>query len=148
MSKTSRSNFGPPERVAWIEPAAAGLSSLRSSKHSRAPPKSEFHHSSPISNHTLRTVFGYPVLEITCRCGNPPMTVTADAKKRVVLPVVKPGDSFDVQISGDGRVVLTKLVPAVKPDRVRLVKKHGYTVAIGTRPITQEQVRRQLHEFP
>src|SRR5664280_1063942 len=30
-------HVGTPERTAWIEPAAAGFSSLRSSKHSRAP---------------------------------------------------------------------------------------------------------------
>jgi len=76
------------------------------------------------------------------------MTVIADAKRRVTLRVAKPGDRFDVRVSTDGKLVLTRLVMADKPDRVRLVKKHGYTVAVGTRPITQEQVRKLLDEFP
>jgi hypothetical protein len=32
--------------------------------------------------------------------------------------------------------------------KVRLVKKHGYTVAAGTRKITQAEVRKALDEFP
>jgi hypothetical protein len=75
------------------------------------------------------------------------MTVTADDRQRVMLPV-KPGDRFDVRISNEGKVVLTPLVPAENPDRIRLVKKHGYTVAVGTRRITQEEVRKLLDEFP
>ena len=76
------------------------------------------------------------------------MTVIADSRKRVILKPVKPGDRFDVQVSPDGRVVLTPLVPVNKADTIRLVKRHGYTVAVGTRPITQEQVRGLLEEFP
>ena len=77
------------------------------------------------------------------------MTVTTDEKKRVVIPSARPGDRFDGP-AGDpeGKVVLTRLELADKPDNVRLVKKHGYTVARGTRRITQEQVRRALDEFP
>ena len=76
------------------------------------------------------------------------MTVTTDEKKRVVIPSAKPGDRFDVKILEDGKVVLTRLELADKPDNIRLVKKHGYTVARGTRTITQEQVRKALDEFP
>lgn len=76
------------------------------------------------------------------------MTVTTDEKKRVVIPTAKPGDRFDVQVTQEGRVVLTRLELADKPDHVRLVKKHGYTLARGTRAITQEQVRKALDEFP
>lgn len=76
------------------------------------------------------------------------MTVTVDAHKRVRLRQAAPGERFDVQISGDGKVILTPLVPDDKPDKVRYVKKNGYTVAIGTRKITQEQVRKHLDEFP
>jgi len=32
-----------------------------------------------------------------------------DRKKRVVLPAAKPGDLYDVQSHGDGRVVLVRL---------------------------------------
>jgi hypothetical protein len=77
------------------------------------------------------------------------MTVVADNKHRVTLRLAKPGDRFDVAMHADGKYVLTKLEP-VKPrrDRARLVKRHGYSVAVGTRPITQEMVRAALNEFP
>ena len=79
---------------------------------------------------------------------NPFMTVTADAKKRVVLPPAKPGDRFDVQISGNGKLVLTPLIPDERPNQAKLVRKHGYLVAVGSRPITQAQVRAAMDEFP
>jgi hypothetical protein len=76
------------------------------------------------------------------------MTVIADAKKRVVLPPAKPGDRFDLHLSGDGRLVLTPLVAADQPNEVSLVRKHGYTVGVTLRPISQEQVRELLDQFP
>jgi bifunctional DNA-binding transcriptional regulator/antitoxin component of YhaV-PrlF toxin-antitoxin module len=75
------------------------------------------------------------------------MTVTADAKKRIVLPGAKPGDSFDLKVIGE-EFLLTRLKTAERRDKVRLVRKHGYTLAAGTRPITQEQVRTALEDFP
>lgn len=87
------------------------------------------------------------LLEVKLKRGdNPTMIVIADAKKRIVLPGAKPGDCFDVKIYGQ-EVRLTLLKPAQMTDRARLVKKKGYTVAVGTRPITQEQVRTALDEF-
>jgi hypothetical protein len=53
------------------------------------------------------------------------MTVTTDSRKRVILKPAKPGDRFDVQIAGDGKVILTPLapvekkVPFVKPVRTK-----------------------------
>ena len=76
------------------------------------------------------------------------MTVTTDEKKRVIIPSARPGDRFDVQVISEGKLVLTRLEMADKPDKVRLVKKHGYTVARGTRPITDEQVRKAMDQFP
>lgn len=38
-------------------------------------------------------------------------TSTADAKRRVVLPAAKPGDVFDIQNQGDGRLLLVRLEP-------------------------------------
>jgi hypothetical protein len=75
------------------------------------------------------------------------MTVTTDAKKRVVLPGARPGESFDVQVVGE-EFRLTKLKLAARQDSIHLVRKHGYTLAAGTRPVTQEQVRTALDEFP
>jgi hypothetical protein len=40
-----------------------------------------------------------------------------DAKKRVVLPTAKPGDVFDIQEQGEGRLLLVRLErPAPAPD--------------------------------
>jgi len=75
------------------------------------------------------------------------MTVIADNKKRVTLPT-KPGERFDLQSFGGDKFILTRLAPVEKAERVRLVKKHGYTVAVGTRKISQAQVRKALDEFP
>jgi len=74
------------------------------------------------------------------------MTVTADDKKRVTLPT-RPGARFDVQAFGDDKFILTRMVP-VETATVRLVKKHGYTVAVSGRTITAAEVRKALDEFP
>ena len=50
------------------------------------------------------------------------MTIKADEKSRVVLPVTKPGDVFNVELS-DGKIVLAKSVSsAPKLFRARRVK--------------------------
>lgn len=36
---------------------------------------------------------------------------TADAKRRVILPTAKPGDVFDIQSQGEGRLLLVRLEP-------------------------------------
>lgn len=75
------------------------------------------------------------------------MTVIADNKKRVTLPT-KPGERFDLQSFGGDKFVLTRLAPVEKTERVRLIKKRGYTVAVGTRKISQAETRKLLDEFP
>jgi len=52
------------------------------------------------------------------------MTVTADERKRIILAQAKPGQRFDVQISGDGVFLVRRLEPIeqaklVKPRRVK-----------------------------
>jgi hypothetical protein len=47
---------------------------------------------------------------------------TADAKRRVVLPAAKPGDIFEIQSQGEGRLLLVRLerpqpVPPMSLDR-------------------------------
>jgi hypothetical protein len=37
---------------------------------------------------------------------------TADAKRRVVLPAASPGDVFDIQSQGKGRLLLIRLEAA------------------------------------
>ena len=75
------------------------------------------------------------------------MTVIADNKKRVTLPT-KPGERFDLQAVGKDKFILTRLAPVERPAKIRLVRKHGYTVAVGKRKITQAEVRQALDEFP
>ena len=75
------------------------------------------------------------------------MTVIAHNKKRVTLPT-RPGERFDLQAIGEDKFILTRLVPAESAERIRLVKKHGYTVAIGKHRISQTDVREFLDEFP
>ena len=36
---------------------------------------------------------------------------TVDAKQRVVLPAARPGDVFDIQSQGEGRLLLVRLDP-------------------------------------
>ncbi len=78
---------------------------------------------------------------------NPTMTVIADNKKRVTLPT-KPGERFDLQSFGGDKFILTRLAPVDRTGRVRLVKKHGCTLAASGRTITQEETRKLLDEFP
>jgi hypothetical protein len=44
-----------------------------------------------------------------------PVTVTADEKKRVVLPSAKPGDRFELQASAEGTFVLRRLESVSAP---------------------------------
>ena len=76
------------------------------------------------------------------------MTVIADSRKRVILKPAKPGDRFDVHITGDGKVILTPLapvekkVPVVKPVRT----KEGWLMfPPGKRP-TRQAIRAAIRE--
>jgi len=78
------------------------------------------------------------------------MTAITDNKRRVVLRQAKPGDRFDVAFLPDeGKYVLTRPEPVKpRPRKVRLVRKQGYLVAVSAQPITEEQTRKLLDEFP
>jgi hypothetical protein len=88
-------------------------------------------------------------LENTALSGdNPTMTVTADDKKRVVLPSAKPGDRFEVQTLATG-FVLQRLEPAVaKAAKVTIEKRDGFSVGVLDRPIDENALREALDEFP
>lgn len=79
------------------------------------------------------------------------MTVIADNKRRVTLPrIVQAGDAFDVKQEG-GSFVLVKLErpAAPKPARATFHKRRGrHAVASAGKPITSEQVRAALADFP
>jgi hypothetical protein len=76
------------------------------------------------------------------------MTVIADSKKRVTLPV-KPGERFDVRIVADGQFVLTRLEPSQpRPARVKVRKVGRYSVGRLDRPISESGLQVALAEFP
>ncbi|HEY5913792.1 MAG TPA: hypothetical protein VJA21_24650 [Verrucomicrobiae bacterium] len=76
------------------------------------------------------------------------MNVTADAKKRVVLPMAKPGDAFRVMCE-PGRILLVKLESVEpQPAKVRFEKRGRFTVGVVDRPIDEQALREALEEFP
>jgi len=78
------------------------------------------------------------------------VTVVADNKKRVTLRLARPGDRFDVQISGSGKYILTKLEPVSGwlPAKVRIKKRGKYHVGVLDRPIREVALKEALAEFP
>jgi hypothetical protein len=93
---------------------------------------------------------GQNVLESRIPDGdNSSMRVTADERKRVVLPSAAPGDSFEVQTPNDGTFILTRLEPAtLRPAEVKLEKRGAFTVGVLNRPIDEQALREALAEFP
>lgn len=66
------------------------------------------------------------------------MTVKADEKKRVVLPSAKPGDVFNVELSG-GNILLTKLVPS-EPRLVRARRVKGVVMGAADVEIDSKEI--------
>jgi hypothetical protein len=76
------------------------------------------------------------------------MTVIADNKKRVTLPT-KPGERFDLQAAGKDKFILTRLAPVqVRAARVKIQKKHGFTVGQLDHPINEAALQEALADFP
>jgi len=59
-------------------------------------------------------------------------TTTADKKKRVVLPVANPGDVFDVQRQGEGRLLLVRLE---RPEPEARMSRRACLRAISAAPL-------------
>jgi len=59
-------------------------------------------------------------------------TTTADKKKRVVLPAARPGDVFDVQQQGEGRLLLVRLV---RPEPKARMSRLGCFRAMTAAPL-------------
>jgi bifunctional DNA-binding transcriptional regulator/antitoxin component of YhaV-PrlF toxin-antitoxin module len=47
---------------------------------------------------------------------------TVDAKRRVVLPSARPGDVFDIQSQGEGRLLLVRLEPPTPGPRMSMAR--------------------------
>jgi hypothetical protein len=77
------------------------------------------------------------------------MTVTADDRKRVVLPAAKPGDRFDLAAPEEGIFVLRRLEPvkARPPKVVKPILRHGvWVMPIKEGQLDQEALVRQIAE--
>jgi hypothetical protein len=74
-------------------------------------------------------------------------TTTADKKKRVIIPGAQPGDIFDVQVEGEEKVVLVRLVkPKAKP-RMGRVQSLRAIAAAPLRPrMGWDELRRLTRE--
>ncbi|MGZ8900559.1 MAG: hypothetical protein ACXW3Z_10730 [Limisphaerales bacterium] len=75
------------------------------------------------------------------------MIIIADSRRRVTLPApAHPGDAFAVEKISEGQFLLSRLE---KPTRkVKLTREKGFLVASHGRPITMEQTRALMDEFP
>ena len=73
------------------------------------------------------------------------MTTTVDQKRRAVTPFL-PGDVLEIEQKSPDVVVLkrTRQAKCVKP---KLVRRKGRLVFVG-QPITSEEVRKSLEDFP
>lgn len=66
---------------------------------------------------------------------NPTMAMsTADAKRRVVLPAARPGDVFDIQSQGEGRLLLVRLEPPKPAPRMSMASSLEAIAAAPLRP--------------
>jgi hypothetical protein len=59
---------------------------------------------------------------------------TADAKRRVVLPAAKPGDVFDIQSQGEGRLLLVRLERPEPPSGMSMARCLEAIAASPLRP--------------
>ena len=67
------------------------------------------------------------------------MRVTVDENKRVVLPMARLGDSFQIQMPTDGTFVLTRVEPASSDlAKVKVEKRGEFTVGVLDRPIDEQ----------
>jgi hypothetical protein len=74
-------------------------------------------------------------------------TTTADKKRRVVIPVARPGDIFDVQVEGEEKVVLVRLVKPKAKSRISRSQSLRAIAAAPLRPkIGWDELRRLTRE--
>ena len=75
------------------------------------------------------------------------MTVTADEKKRVVIPDAHVGDCFDVKKAPDGRIVLTKLEKVVR-QTAKLITLNGRKYLTSDHPVSYADTEAAMADFP
>ena len=76
------------------------------------------------------------------------MTITADERKRVILPDAKPGERFEYTRDNEGRIVL-RPEPVAAPIEARIVKteigQNGLPYIPGVKN-TREEIVRAIRE--
>jgi bifunctional DNA-binding transcriptional regulator/antitoxin component of YhaV-PrlF toxin-antitoxin module len=76
------------------------------------------------------------------------MVIPAKARKEAGL---SHGDVLDVQIEGDGRILLVRLErpKQPRPAKARLVSRKGtHPIVVGARKPTEQELKDALAEFP
>jgi hypothetical protein len=76
------------------------------------------------------------------------VTVIADDNKRVALPNATPGERFDLQSSSDGFTLRRLEAAAIKPAKVTVEKRQGFSVWATDQPISEQAIREALADFP
>ena len=71
-----------------------------------------------------------------------------DNRKRVTLPApARPKDSWIPEVIGPNQIVLTRVEKPARP-RAKLVRKSGQLLLSSKRPISWEETRKAMDEFP
>ena len=85
------------------------------------------------------------------------MTATVYNRGQMVIPVrarkearIDQGDVVLVEPEGDGRIVLTRLEkPGPQQNKIKIQHRKGtHSIATAARPITTEQIKALLADFP
>ena len=75
-------------------------------------------------------------------------TTTVDAKKRVVLPATEPGDVYEVQTLGEGRLLLVRQQRPAAAPRMSRSRCLAAIAAAPLRPTVSWEVLRSLTREP
>ena len=71
----------------------------------------------------------------------------APAGSRASAP--RPGDTFDVQLAGEGKLILTRLEPGdFNPAQGSIEKRGTFSVGVLGHPINDEALKAALADFP
>ena len=77
------------------------------------------------------------------------MKVIVDTSRCVFLPGAQAGDTFDMQIAEDGKLILTLLHSAQEfSTTAKIEKRSGFSVGVLDHPIDDKALAAELNEFP
>ena len=77
------------------------------------------------------------------------ITAKADNRKRLVVPLAKPGQVYAVGENADGSFTLTAVMPTQETNpKCRLAKEDGFTVVVPGQPINEPAIKELLADFP